>query len=242
MPLPAWAVWGEEDKMIAFIQNDPDVPAGTYADWLLEDGIPFRIVRPYLNENLPLQAKITASIVLGGAMGANDTDKYPSLLKVRKHISDTVTSGRPYLGICLGGQLLTDVLGTPVRSNVHGERGIHSISLTCGGTNDPLFHGLPQQFISFQWHNDSFDIPPGAIRLAYSAACPNQALRYGRNAYGLQFHPEIYENIVANWCLDDATEIQGTEQILSLFKKEEDDYRRYSRQILNNFLRIAGIS
>jgi GMP synthase-like glutamine amidotransferase len=114
--------------------------------------------------------------------------------------------------------------------------------LTREGINDPLFHGVPEQFISFQWHNDSFDIPPGAIGLAISAACPNQALRYGRNAYGLQFHPEMNENIVAAWCLEEGTGSLATEQMVSLFKNEEEAYRMYSRQILCNFLRIAGIS
>ena len=242
MPWAAWAVWGEEGNMIVFIQNDQDVPAGAYADWLLEEGIPFRIVRPYLNEEIPLPDKIAASIVLGGVMGANETAKYPSLLTVRNFIHHTVTAGRPYLGICLGGQLLADVFGAPVRSNTHGERGVHSINLTREGINDPLFHGVPEQFISFQWHNDSFDIPAGALRLANSAACPNQALRYGKNAYGLQFHPEMNANIVATWCLDEATGSLETEQIVLLFKKKEEAYRMYSRQILCNFLRIAGIS
>jgi len=227
--------------MIVFIQNDPEVPAGAYADWLIEEGIVFRIVRPYLNEEIPLPEKTTASIVLGGSMGANETEKYPSLLTVRDFIRHAVTLERPYLGICLGGQLLADVCGAPVRSCSYGERGINPINLTGEGISDPLFDGVPEQFISFQWHNDSFDIPSGGQRLAFSATCPNQALRYGKNAYGLQFHPEVNENIVANWCTAEAIGSLAAEQIKSQFKIKEEAYRKYSRQILSNFLRIAGI-
>jgi GMP synthase (glutamine-hydrolysing) len=227
--------------MIVFIQNDPEVPAGSYADWLFEEAISFRIVRPYVNEAMPLPDTFDAAIVLGGAMGAHDTDVYPSLVTVRNFIEHTVIAERPYLGICLGGQLLADVFGAPVRSNTHGERGIQAINLNRAGICDPLFHGLPEWFISFQWHNDSFDIPAGAQGLAISSACPNQALRYGRNAYGLQFHPEVNYTIVADWCRGDAVESLATEQIVSLFKKEEAAYRIYSRQILRNFMGIAGI-
>jgi GMP synthase (glutamine-hydrolysing) len=241
MLLPVWEAWDEINNMFIFIQNDPEVPAGTYADWMQENGIPCNIVRPFLCEEIPPVDEITASIVLGGVMGVYETEKHPFLLKVKKFIRAVVNAERPLLGICLGGQLLAEVLGIKVRSGVYGEMGTHAVNLTPEGLNDPLFQYLPEQFISFQWHNDSFDIPERGARLAFSSACPNQAFRYGKNAYGLQFHPEINEQIVTVWCHGDASGNTSSDRIVTAFKKNEEAYRNFSLQMLQNFLRIAGI-
>jgi GMP synthase (glutamine-hydrolysing) len=241
MLLPVWEAWDEINNMIVFIQNDPDVPAGAYADWLRENGIPFHIVRSFLAEEIPPITEITATIVLGGVMGVYEIEKHPYLLKVKKFIRDIVIAEQPYLGICLGGQLLADVLGAQVSSGMHGERGTHVVNLNTKGINDPLFHSLPEEFISFQWHNDSFDIPERGVQLAFSSACPNQAFRYGKNAYGLQFHPEVDEQIVTAWCCDDASGSTSHECVLPAFRKNEKSYRKFSLLMLSNYLRIAGL-
>jgi GMP synthase (glutamine-hydrolysing) len=228
--------------MVVFIQNDPEVPAGVYAEYLAETGIPFVIVELFGGGMIPPLRDTSTVVVLGGAMGVHDTGKHPFLLKVKDHIRAVLDSGKPYLGICLGGQLLADVLGANVSSGSHGEIGTHSIALTGDGIDDPLFRSIPGRFTTFQWHNDSFAIPDGAVRLATSECCPNQAFRFWENAYGLQFHPEVNEKIVTSWCKGFDSGTTPPHQIITTFKDTESPFRIVSIQILRNFLDIVRSS
>ena len=221
--------------MFVVVQNDPEVPAGTYGDHLRNRGVPFETVRPYAGESLPDAVEVRRAIVLGGAMGVCDTDRFPFLAEVKRFIGACVQGETPFLGICLGGQLLADVLGGKVTANSpYGEKGTLPVSLTAAGEADPLFAGLGRDFITFQWHNDSFAVPPGGVLLASSAACQNQAFRYGRNAYGTQFHPEVNGEIVAQWVRDSA----GGEPLRSAFAANESLYRQAALRLLINFLAI----
>jgi GMP synthase (glutamine-hydrolysing) len=225
--------------MIVFIQNDPEVPAGVYAEDLSVMGIPFIVVESFANATIPSLRNISAVVVLGGSMGAYDTGKHPFLLNVKDIIRAVLDCGKPFLGICLGGQLLADVLGARVSSGSNGEIGTHSVTLTGDGIDDPLFRSVPGMFDTFQWHNDSFAIPEGATRLAFSEICPNQAFRFGKNAYGLQFHPEVNEKIVTAWCNEFEAGNTPPDQIVSTFKDMESRFRIVSLQILRNFLDVA---
>jgi GMP synthase (glutamine-hydrolysing) len=225
--------------MITFIQLDPEVPAGTFAEWLCEKQIPFQNIRPYAGDFLPVAASLSAVIVLGGAMGVHDTASFPFLLPLKSFITDCQELGVPYLGICLGGQLLADVLGAPIHAKRHGEKGMQVVSQNMLGCGDPLFKGIPPQFPTFQWHNDSFALPVGAQHLASSAACPNQAFRYGRAMYGLQFHPEVNHQIVTAWIRSE-TGTMHRHTLLSEFSAGTDYYFSVSKKLLDNFLYLVA--
>lgn len=228
-----------KNQMILFIQNDPEVPAGLYAECLAEIGTEVRVAEPFRGGVIPDPAEASAVVVLGGSMGVHDTAKYPFLLPVKDLIRAVVESGKPYLGICLGGQLLADVLGGEVTSGSFGEIGTHQVYLTGEGLQDPFFREVPQEFTTFQWHRDSFSIPPGAVRLAASEKCPNQAFRFGRCAYGLQFHPEVNEEIVRGWCNGfDCGETPAAE-IIETFAARQKLSRPIAIRMLQNFLHIA---
>jgi len=227
--------------MLIIIQNDPEVPAGSYGEYLREQNIPFRTVSPYAGEELPTVAELSAAICLGGAMGVHDTAKYPFLLGVKGLIKECVQLETPFLGVCLGGQLLADALGGEVSSNRHGEKGSLTVSLTPAGEEDRLFAGIAQNFSTFQWHNDSFAIPPGGVRLAESAACLNQAFRYGANAFGTQFHPEVDRAIVESWARWTGETAPFVASFLKDFEDAQADYTLASRRLLANFLRIASL-
>lgn len=237
----AWGAWDEWQDMIHFVQNDPEVPPGIYAERLAEAGIPFRIAMPFRGENIPSLDGTSAVIVLGGSMGVNDTAAHPFLVKVKEYIRAVLDAEKPYLGICLGGQLLADVAGAKVSSNLYEEIGMRRVDLALKGLEDPLFRSVPAHFDTFQWHNDSFSIPEGAIRLACSDACPNQAFRCGEKAYGLQFHPEVNENIVSAWCREFPSGGLTAGQIMYGFRNAGVSYRENSLLILDNFLQIARI-
>jgi len=224
--------------MIHIIQNDPEVPPGNLVEEL---PVPYIVLHPYRGDSLPAVADIRALIVLGGAMGANEVDKHPFLADLKVLIRDVVAAGIPYLGICLGGQLLASSLGAPVISNRWEELGTLEVSLTREGMEDSLFAEIPETFHSFQWHHDSFDIPAGGIVLAASATCPHQAFRIGNSAWGVQFHPEVTDDIIRSWCAWDYATAHKTAELVMLFSREAVAYRAISHRLMLNFLISAGL-
>ena len=226
--------------MLAVIQNDPEVPLGAFAGYLAEAGIRYTIIHPCRGEEFPPLKDISAVIILGGAMGVHDTDQHPFLMGLKSFIRECVAHDIPFLGICLGGQLLADVLGARVTPGSRcGEKGTLTVRLNVAGRADPLFAGLPEEFVTFQWHNDSFALPEGAILLGSSAACPNQAFRYGMSAWGIQFHPEVDREIVDCWARWDEKTAPFAGDYLAAFAAEEKAYRSASQRLLENFLGIA---
>ncbi len=228
--------------MLYIIQNDPEVPPGLVATELDRRGVPWSLVRPDLGEPFPGIAAIEAVICLGGAMGANDDQKHPFLTGLKSFIRELVAHEIPYLGICLGGQLLAAALGAAVASNAHGEKGMHAVMLTGTGGDDSLFRGVAPEFVSFQWHNDSFAIPEGAVRLAFSGACPNQAFRMGPCAWGTQFHPEVDERIIREWSSWTKETSARTEEFVADYRRRETTYLGVCRHMVQNFLEAAGIA
>jgi len=221
--------------MLYIIQNDPRVPAGIYGQSLQDKEIPHRTVHLYAGEPLPALAEVSAVLILGGYMGVHDEANYPFLGPLGTFMRSAAEAGTPLLGICLGGQLLAHVLGGEVRSRHRCEKGLQEVRLASAGQNDPLFAGLPPAFAAFEWHNDSFAVPPGAVHLATSAACPGQAFRY-RNAWGVQFHPEVDRAIVAAW--SSAVDPEGC--YVAEFAAGEAAHRAVARRLLENFLDFAG--
>ena len=226
-------------NLLHIIQNDPEVPPGNLIDHL---SIPYVIHHPYRDGIIPEPEQISALIVLGGAMGAHDDARHPFLTDLKALIRAVATARIPYLGICLGGQLLAAALGAKVVSNRWEELGTMPVSLTPAGQEDLLFSGIAETFSTFQWHHDSFDIPAGGVLLASSAACCHQAFRMGDAAWGLQFHPEVTEAIIRSWCAWDQASVRKVEALVAAFSCHEDRYRATARQIVINFITRAGIN
>ena len=221
--------------MLHVIQNDSDVPPGIIVDYFT---IPYVVHHPYRGEKLPEPEQISALIVLGGAMGANDDARYPFLIDLKGLIHAVVAARIPYLGICLGGQLLASALGAEVISHRWEECGTLNVSLTEAGAADQLFDGISAEFSTFQWHHDSFDIPHGGVVLATSQACPHQAFRIGESAWGLQFHPEVSEQIIRDWSSWDRSTLEKVEEYVAEFSRSDVSYRAVSQRLIVNFLRI----
>ncbi|HCE68460.1 MAG: hypothetical protein A2X82_06115 [Geobacteraceae bacterium GWC2_55_20] len=228
--------------MLHIIQNDPEVPPGNIIDNLEQLEQPYFLHHPYLGETLPDLRDITAMIVMGGAMGANDDKLHPFLTELKLLIRRVVEHGRPYLGICLGGQLLAAACGGRVVSNRWEELGTLEVNLTAAGKYDRLFAGLEGSFTTFQWHHDSFDIPPDAVLLASSPACQHQAFRIGACAWGTQFHPEVTEEIIRDWC--DWTPATGTrvEELVARWRTVQKNYHGIALRLLGNFLGAAKLT
>ena len=116
----------------------------------------------------------------------------------KRLIADAVHAGTPFWGACLGVQLLAASLGGRVHPGPEPEVGMLPVILTADALADPVFAGLPRELLTLQWHGDTFELPPGAVLLAGSAAYPNQAFRYGERAYGVQFHLEVTPAMARN--------------------------------------------
>jgi GMP synthase-like glutamine amidotransferase len=232
--------FGEGDDMLAVLENDPEVPPGIWGELLDQWGIPWRLYRPYAGEPLPEPGSFSSLIVLGGAMGVGDTEEHPFLLPLKESLRQAVLAGLPVLGVCLGGQLLAEVMGGEVLSGRDGERGTLTVTLTPAGRDDPLCAGLGGELTTFQWHDDTFLLPPAAVLLASSTVCPRQAFRWGERAYGLQFHPEVNRAIVATWVGWSRETASQLEWYLREFDGAAEEREGASRQLLGNFLRLAG--
>jgi GMP synthase-like glutamine amidotransferase len=226
--------------MLHIVQNDPEVPPGNIANNLDAAGIMYCVHHPYGGDPLPEVQNVSALIVMGGAMGANDDLRHPFLYDLKIFIRQVVSAGIPYLGICLGGQLLAAALGARVVPDRWDELGSLPVTLTEEGRQDVLFSGLPKQFDTFQWHHDSFDIPECAILLASSPECRYQAFRVGSVAWGTQFHPEVTEQIIRDWCAWDRSTSGRVDEQLADFRSIAARYQATAQRILTNFLGTAG--
>ena len=188
-------------KVLAF-RHVPFEGVGLIAPLLQERGIGCDFADLYQEgASVPDITAYAGLIVLGGPMSANDP--LPYLDRERALVAQAVGCGQPLLGICLGSQLIARCLGAEVHGNGKKEIGWFDIHFTEAAAEDTLFAGIPGPETVFHWHGDTWELPPGAERLAWSHACVNQAFRAGRNIYGLQFHLEVTPAMIADWQLQD---------------------------------------
>jgi GMP synthase (glutamine-hydrolysing) len=178
---------------IAVLQHEPETALGAFAPLLDAADVEYEVVRT--DDAVLPGATFDGVLALGGSLRADER----RLLETRRWIRDRVLRGLPFLGVCLGGQLLARALGAAVARAATPELGIHDILLTEAARRDPLFYGLPRRIQVFGWHEDTFSLPPGAIALARSTASLYQAFRFGPAAYGLQFHPEVRADDLVRW-------------------------------------------
>lgn len=179
-----------------FFQHVPFEGLGSIGGWLDARGATTTGTR-FFEEAvvLPTIDDIDLLIVMGGPMSVNDVGLHPWLSAEKRLIAEAIARGKALLGVCLGAQLIADVLGARVRPNREREIGwfpIYSAAPREKAQEDAarLFH-IPHEQTVFHWHGETFEMPPGAIHLAWSDACRNQAFQYGRRVIGLQFHLEI---------------------------------------------------
>ena len=144
-------------------------------------------------------SKTDGVIVLGGPMNVYEEERYPFLRYETDFLRRLLGENIPVMGICLGAQLIARAAGAKVKKAQHEEIGWYKVTLTPEGRQDRLFKGLPPVLDVFQWHMDTFDIPQNGLLLATSEGCRNQAFRYGKNAYGLQFHIEVTQEMIWDW-------------------------------------------
>jgi GMP synthase-like glutamine amidotransferase len=202
---------------VHWLQHVPFEGLGSIEPWLLERGHQLSVTRfqhwgrasgrmgaaePVGGEGLPDPGALDCLIAMGGPMSVNDEHLHPWLAAEKRFIARVIERGIPVLGICLGAQLIASALGARVLRNPEPEIGwfpvqaipaatAGSISTTNSTTNAvPAGFAFPPSLPVFHWHGETFELPPGAVPLARSAACANQAFSLGDTVVGLQFHLE----------------------------------------------------
>ena len=173
---------------IHYLQHAAFEDAANIAVWAHERGHRLTHTRLDLDQPLPEPQDLDWLVVMGGPMNVDQHDAYPWLVREKQFMRQVIDRGLPVLGVCLGGQLICAVLGGQVTKNRQKEIGWFPVTLTSEAGASPLFSRFPQRVPAFHWHGYTFSIPPGAVRLAASDGCDNQAFQYGRHVVALQFH------------------------------------------------------
>jgi len=183
---------------IHWIQHVPFEGLGCIEPWLKEQKYKVTCTRLWAGDIFPDIGKVDGLIVMGGPMGVYDEAIHPWLAAEKAFIKEIIAQDKPVLGICLGAQLIAEVLGAKVSKNQQKEIGFFPL------TGDGAI--FSKSFTAFHWHGDTFGIPDGAVHLASSAATANQAFIYKDNVLALQFHLETTE-----------------ESLLSLYENAQDE-------------------
>lgn len=205
---------------VHYFQHVPFEGLGSIAGWLGARGMAVTGTRFHESALLPELSDIDWLIVMGGPMSVHDEALHPWLREEKAFIAAAIGAGKAVLGICLGAQLIAEVLGASVFGNAEKEIGWHPVSAVSIAPDHPAFRFPPDPLV-FHWHGETFELPAGSVHLARSAGCENQAFQFGANVVALQFHLETTldsaQALVAN-CRTDlqpGQHVQAEEAILS---------------------------
>jgi GMP synthase (glutamine-hydrolysing) len=226
------------------LQFDPLDPPEHLGERLTAAGVDYHVIRLDLpHEPLSLD-DCSLLIALGGSMNVDQIDSFPFLAEAKDTVRTALNRRLPYLGLCLGGQLLARTLGAPVVSTPQPEIGVVPVTLDQTAA-DPILNGLGPTIPTLQFHLDTFHLPPGSRLLASSAACSNQLARCGDLAYAVQFHPETNLDTFIRWLEDDyrTTVPTATDETVTAAIEDVRAHwpaiRRHADRFLDNFIQIA---
>jgi len=206
---------------IHYLQHVPFEGLGSMAPYFSDQGHRLSSTRLYLNEPLPPLREFDWLIVMGGPMGVHDEWKYQWMSAEKTFIKSSMESGKIVLGICLGAQLIADALGANVYKNDYREIGWFPITIVPQAGHTILSGVFTPELEVFHWHGDTFDLPEGAVPLAFSEACPHQGFIVDNRIVGFQFHlettPASARALVENCSheLDGSKFVQDEKEILA---------------------------
>ncbi|MDH4442781.1 MAG: type 1 glutamine amidotransferase [Rhizobium sp.] len=184
---------------VAIIENSRITHSGQVGIALAEAGAEIVTIRAYAGAALPRFEDFDALVVFGGEQNARDDEKHPYLPDLAALMRRFGEGDKSVLGICLGSQLLARAYGGDNLIGAAPEFGWCTIARTGHATTDPVLSAVPDEFLSFQWHDDTFTLPADALHLAENDSARHQAFRLGRAAYGFQFHFEANRDVVSDW-------------------------------------------
>jgi GMP synthase (glutamine-hydrolysing) len=219
---------------------------GTLAAVLEREQIAYRYCDVFRGDVVPeAPSELGGLIIMGGPMGVYEADRYPFLTSEMNLIRRAADADLPVLGICLGSQLIAGALGAQVYPGGRKEIGWYPIDVV--SPDDELARTLPQRFMAFHWHGDTFDHPAGATHLFRSQLFENQGFRRGANVLAIQFHFEITAAMVEDWladsgCRAEIASVPGlkAETIRRETTEHINQLERHSSRIFREFFRKAS--
>lgn len=218
---------------IHYIQHVSFETPESVITWATSQGHQISSTCFYKNETLSKMEDIDCLLIMGGPMGANDDTIYPWLKKEKIFIEEAIRKDKIVVGICLGSQLIADVLGAKVYKNKYKEIGWFPIKFTPHAKNISYFSNFPEKLDVFHWHGDTFDLPVNSVHIAASEACTNQAFLYGNKVIGLQFHLEVSEALIEKLIVNCSAELIPDKFIQSAVNIDKG---KKNASINNNYL------
>ncbi|PKM05289.1 MAG: amidotransferase [Gammaproteobacteria bacterium HGW-Gammaproteobacteria-6] len=220
-----------------YLQHADFERLGSIRPWLEQLGYRITATRLYKGESLPAVGDIDLLVIMGGVMSVNDEQEHPWLIEEKAFIKAAMDQGVAILGVCLGAQLIANVLGSRVYPNRQREIGWFPVQAVSHGREDVFC--FPEQINVLHWHGETFDMPTGAVHLASSAACAHQAFQYGDRVIGLQCHLESTSSQVRAFVeatseaeLQPTEWVQSADQLLAVPEPELDKASDLMGQIL----------
>ena len=205
---------------------------GYIEEWFNLQGVRLEFLRLYEEVYFPKTEELDFLLIMGGPMNIYDYEKFPYLKAEKEFIASCIRENKKVLGICLGAQLIADVLGQRTFPNTEKEIGWFPVTGN--------WHLMPNLFVPFHWHGETFELPKGAIHLASSEICLNQAFAFQENVLALQFHLEVQYDLIegllkhAESDLTPGDWVQGKQEIQDGLVNAESN-RTYLRRILEEF-------
>jgi GMP synthase (glutamine-hydrolysing) len=190
-------------RSVWVLQHVPSEGSGVFGQWLQEEGVPITI--HHLATGAPVPQEIATCrglIVMGGPMNVDETQQHPWLAHETQLIQQVAKTAIPIVGVCLGAQLIAHALGGHVYRAARSEIGWCDVESTEAGADDGLFAAFPRRYTVLQWHRYTYELPAGAVQLARSDACEQQAFRSGATIYAMQYHMEVTASMVETWLAD----------------------------------------
>lgn len=230
---------------VLILKNISSEGPGTIEDFLVRSGIPY-VIADLASGEFPDASAYDTLVMMGGPMSVNESDRYPYIGREAELARTFMAQGRKVLGVCLGAQIMAKALGARVYPGTEKEVGWYDIELVDGGADDPRMKLLASDgkgtvgktFRVFHWHGETFDIPKGAVRLAQSPLYPNQAFRFGKNAYAFQFHIEVTEQMILEWLRHEAVDLERIGRDTEVFYA---DYARRAKDFYRAFFRTDSV-
>ena len=226
------------DKAVLIVKHVEQEGPGMLAKPFEDGGWDLVTVELARGESLPDRLDgIGAVVLLGGPMNVYEEETYPFLKQEDLMIQEVLRQEIPFLGICLGAQLLAKACGARVTKATQKEVGWYAVDLTERARQDRLFRQCRGPLTVFQWHEDTFEVPKGGVLLGTSAPVNNQAFRIGGSAYGLQFHVEASLGMVEAWMKDEKS--VDAANILRQGAVVKEALEKQASVLFYNFRRLA---
>jgi GMP synthase (glutamine-hydrolysing) len=232
-------------KPLLFVRNDPVETFGIAPKVFADEGIPVRVLDALEPASAwPAVGEVCGIVMFGGSMNVDEVDHYPFLVRDRELALQAVTHATPYLGICLGAQLLARALDRPVFPAPEREIGFEPVRPLRAAAADPLLSHYADGDLVFHWHEDTLELPEAAVALAEGDHIPVQAFRVGGAAWGLQFHFEIDGPEMELWLEDFASGLEekwgkSPERVREEAREHLADHEAKGSQVLRRFAEVV---